>query len=438
MSVITINRQNNSPFLRFNSYFGHNIYYHMYNDIDYKKSKIDTKIKNINIIDDIEFECMGFDNKVRKSRTNTHFYILNGKFIFNYETLTNKYDETSIKELQFEVQFITNVNPLETVYNPMEDKLNTTIKIKPLNSDANDYFEVFVSNMTEFTRNNINGMSSGEDDIKIYCNDEGYWDELQTKPGRPINTVYLPNKDKQSIIDDIEKFIKPETKEKYLKLGRTHKRVYLFEGIPGSGKTTFISALASKLGYDVAMVSFTDKVTDGKLIRLIRTLPEKTFLVLEDIDCLFEERKKNDGHKNTVTFSGILNALDGIATPNNFICFMTTNYKCNLDSALLRPGRIDKILKFEHIKKKQIKEIFNASMEDAEKYENDDDTSTMLNADAETFYKAFQTLNIKAPVALVQEYLFIYLDVPDMALENIDEMKDIYDASFKKSADMYM
>jgi hypothetical protein len=438
MSSITVTRQNIIPFGRFSTYFGHNIYYYLNEDQEYKNKMIDTNIKNITIYNEIEYECSGFDSKVRKGRTQTHFSILNGGFTFEYNILTDKKDENSGKTLEFDIKFETIKNTQETIYNPIEQKINTYITINPSNDDAATYFEVFVSYMTDFIRTKINGMSYGVDDIKIYCNDEGYWDELQTKPGRPMNTVYLPHKDKASIIDDLENFIKPQTKDKYLKLGRTHKRVYLFEGIPGSGKTTFISAIAAKFGYDIAMISFTDKVTDGKLLRLIRTLPEKTLLVLEDIDCLFEERKKNDGHKNTVTFSGILNSLDGIATPNNFICFMTTNYKCNLDSALLRPGRIDKILKFEHIKKKQIKEIYYASMEDADKYENDDENKTLLDKDAEEFYKAFQDLNIKAPVALIQEYLFIYLDKPDAALANIDEVKDIYDASFKKGADIYM
>lgn len=435
MSMITVTRQNIIPFNRLSTYFGHNIYYYLNGDIEYRDNKIDNKIQFIKIINEINFECVGFDSKVCKSRTKTHFNIINGKFSFYYDILMDKNDDTSIKKLEYVITFNTINNALETIYNPVEQKINTTIQIKPCDKLSSDYFEVFISNMTEFIRNKINGMSYGVDDIKIYCNDDGYWDELQTKPGRPLDTVYLPHKDKQNIINDLEKFIKPETKTKYLKLGRTHKRVYLFEGIPGSGKTTFISAIAAKFGYDIAMISFTDKVTDSKLIRLIRTLPEKTLLVLEDIDCLFEERKKNDGHKNTVTFSGILNSLDGIATPNNFICFMTTNYKCNLDSALLRPGRIDKILKFEHIKKKQVIEIYYASMEDAEKYE--ENNNKLLETDAEIFYKSFQELNIKATVALIQEYLFIYLDEPDKALANIDEIKDIYDSSFKKSADIY-
>ena len=48
-----------------------------------------------------------------------------------------------------------------------------------------------------------------------------------------------------------------------------------------------------------------------------------------------------------MTFSGLLNAFDGITGgKEGLIVFMTTNHKCNLDEALLRPGRIDNMSEF--------------------------------------------------------------------------------------------
>ena len=47
---------------------------------------------------------------------------------------------------------------------------------------------------------------------------------------------------------------------------------------------------------------------------------------------------------NRLTFSGLLNAIDGIITPDSSepqLLFLTTNYKERLDSALIRPGRVD-------------------------------------------------------------------------------------------------
>jgi chaperone BCS1 len=42
-----------------------------------------------------------------------------------------------------------------------------------------------------------------------------------------------------------------------------------------------------------------------------------------------------------VTFSGFLNALDGVASGEERIIFMTTNHVERLDPALIRPGRVD-------------------------------------------------------------------------------------------------
>lgn len=57
----------------------------------------------------------------------------------------------------------------------------------------------------------------------------------------------------------------------------------------------------------------------------------------------------SDGTKATgeggVTFSGLLNALDGAAAQEGRLLFMTTNHIEKLDSALIRPGRCDYRLK---------------------------------------------------------------------------------------------
>jgi chaperone BCS1 len=45
--------------------------------------------------------------------------------------------------------------------------------------------------------------------------------------------------------------------------------------------------------------------------------------------------------KSSVTFSGLLNALDGVASSEERIIFMTTNHYSKLDPALIRPGRVD-------------------------------------------------------------------------------------------------
>lgn len=55
-------------------------------------------------------------------------------------------------------------------------------------------------------------------------------------------------------------------------------------------------------------------------------------ILLEDIDAAFISREDTDSQKaayqglNRVTFSGLLNCLDGVASTEARIMFMTTNY----------------------------------------------------------------------------------------------------------------
>jgi chaperone BCS1 len=92
-------------------------------------------------------------------------------------------------------------------------------------------------------------------------------------------------------------------------------------------------------------------------------MPADSLLLLEDIDCAWNERAAKDDAK-TLTFSGLLNVLDGAATPEGRVTFMTTNHKGKLDDALIRPGRVDQQLEFKNATTEQIRELghrFNKS-----------------------------------------------------------------------------
>ena len=64
---------------------------------------------------------------------------------------------------------------------------------------------------------------------------------------------------------------------------------------------------------------------------------------------------------NRLTFSGLLNAIDGIITPDSSepqFLFLTTNYKERLDSALIRPGRVDFDLHVDYCDRHQAQMLF--------------------------------------------------------------------------------
>jgi len=59
-----------------------------------------------------------------------------------------------------------------------------------------------------------------------------------------------------------------------------------------------------------------------------------------------------------LTFSGFLNALDGVRSQEGQIVFMTTNHKEKLDPALLRPGRTDIEVKLANASHMQMVKLF--------------------------------------------------------------------------------
>jgi mitochondrial chaperone BCS1 len=68
-----------------------------------------------------------------------------------------------------------------------------------------------------------------------------------------------------------------------------------------------------------------------------------------------------------VSMSGLLNAIDGVASQEGRVLVMTTNHPEKLDDALVRPGRVDMKIKFTLANKQQIRELFmRMYCEDAE------------------------------------------------------------------------
>lgn len=63
-------------------------------------------------------------------------------------------------------------------------------------------------------------------------------------------------------------------------------------------------------------------------------------------------------YQSSVTFSGFLNALDGVASGEERIIFMTTNHPERLDPALIRPGRVDLSVLIDDASPTQAKRLF--------------------------------------------------------------------------------
>ncbi len=189
------------------------------------------------------------------------------------------------------------------------------------------------------------------------------WVEDIPLPRRTLDSLTLDPVTKSAVLADIEKFVSPERRAFYQ--GRMHyRRGYLLTGPPGNGKSTFINVVACMLKSNVARIALRQKTCDDATLSLMMRGPRDTdsppqIFVLEDIDCLFQTRESGEARQHEgVTFSGLLNVLDGLGAPENSIIFMTTNHPERLDPALIRPGRVDKRIEFEPPTKERIVEYF--------------------------------------------------------------------------------
>jgi len=68
--------------------------------------------------------------------------------------------------------------------------------------------------------------------------------------------------------------------------------------------------------------------------------PKGSLIAIEDVDAVFTQREGGE-KRSGVSFSGLLNAIDGVAAQEGRALVMTTNHKERLDPALIRPGRAD-------------------------------------------------------------------------------------------------
>jgi chaperone BCS1 len=111
-----------------------------------------------------------------------------------------------------------------------------------------------------------------------------------------------------------------------------------------------------------------------------------------------------------VTFSGLLNALDGVAAAEERIIFMTTNHLSQLDPALIRPGRVDFKALFDNATEYQIRELFLRFYDSREQ-------------EADAFVAACRELIAKRgrgiSAAALQGHFVYHRDDPHAAIQNV-------------------
>lgn len=180
-------------------------------------------------------------------------------------------------------------------------------------------------------------------EIKLHLNVSGENQRWRSIPfNHPANfeTVVVDADLKTKIKSDLELFLK--SKQYYHRLGRVWKRSYLLYGTSGTGKTSFIAAMARFLCYDVYDIDITKVSNDSDLKTLLLQTTPKSLIVLEDLDRFLTGKTVAAG--SGVSLTGLLNFMDGIISccGEERVMVFTINGKDQImDQAVMRPGRID-------------------------------------------------------------------------------------------------
>jgi len=243
-------------------------------------------------------------------------------------------------------------------------------------------------------------------DLRVFItNEHGEWDIYHKIPSRSIGSVYVDTKIKEKVLSDIKDFLEKE--EEYTKFGIPYKKTYLLTGPAGSGKTSLIKAICNEFGFSLSMLCITKGFDNTALTNSLRSLSENSVLLIEDIDSFFEKRDTT-ANNPLISFSNLINLLDGVLYRHATLIFLTTNHPEKLDQALIRIGRVDMILQINQPSKTQIESMFNDMMENKE----------VVNG----FDKFYENIKgHKLPTSAIINFLFRYRE---NWLEYIDELLD--------------
>ncbi|MEV4618332.1 AAA family ATPase [Asanoa sp. NPDC049573] len=139
----------------------------------------------------------------------------------------------------------------------------------------------------------------------------------------------------------------------FARLGVRPPRGVLLYGPPGCGKTFLVTALAGSGKANVLSVKGAELLNKwvGESERAVRELFRRareaapTLIFLDEIDALAPLRgQSTDGGTTDRVVAALLTELDGVETLRDVVVIGTTNRPDLIDPALLRPGRLERLV----------------------------------------------------------------------------------------------
>lgn len=192
--------------------------------------------------------------------------------------------------------------------------------------------------------------------VKISVSEQAWLGTLVDRSKRDLNTVFINDKIKEDLIQSIDEF--RNNKQWYVDRGIPYKKCIILHGQPGTGKTSLIHAIASKMDMCIRYISDLENISS--LFSEIET--SNDLIVIEDIDALGQLDRENTETKSIdkKIIHNLLNTFDGLKTPEGMILIMTTNYIDRLDDAIKRSGRIDNIVEVLALDGETMKKMYLA------------------------------------------------------------------------------
>lgn len=240
----------------------------------------------------------------------------------------------------------------------------------------------------------------------FYVATYGYWSKRGDIIKKSIESVVLPGNLTETVFEDAKWFF--GARDWYAERGIPYRRGYLLHGMPGSGKSSLVMALANELDVHLYMFNISShNMSDDRLYELMNNIENNSIILFEDIDIVTPGRKQKRD-KDGITLTGLLNVLDGPAAREGCAVFMTTNYKKTLDAALIRAGRADLHVEFTHATPNQAYKLFERFY------------GRQSNVDSQSF--AALSNGTKMCMADVQQLLISHKDDPRKMIKQLQEL----------------
>lgn len=244
--------------------------------------------------------------------------------------------------------------------------------ISTIDIEIAQFFVALVINLNIYNRMSVNNFKL-EKYVYFYDEKDDDYNSISSCVNviKKYDNVFLSKDNEKKVIETVNIWTKD--KHHHLQIGIPNKLGFLLVGSPGCGKTSLIYAIANETKKHIISFNLQD-FTNRTFISAMSRI-ENSIIVFDDIDAHQFTHKRslqksvpivNDNNnatsanlfKKKITLDTMLEVLDGYNYLNNCIIVMTSNDPEILDDALVRPGRIDHVIKFDLCDEYQFNNMF--------------------------------------------------------------------------------